>query len=202
MLKFYHHPQTRSSGTLWLLEELGVPFETEIVDIRAPGGPPESYRAIQPNKKVPAIVHDGTIVTERAAIAIYLADTFPEAKLAPPIGHRLRAQYLTALVYVDGVLDSVLAARAQGLKYEGNQYAFGSFDDAMANLEKMLWEHDYAVGNEFTAADTHLGSALFYGVHMLKVIPEKPLFQAYLDRLQQRPAFQRFMRKEQMPLPA
>lgn len=83
MLKFYHAPQSRSSGVLWLLEELGVPYDLEIVDIRGPGGAPESYRAIPPNKKVPAIVHDGIIVTERAAITTYPADAFPEAGLAP-----------------------------------------------------------------------------------------------------------------------
>jgi glutathione S-transferase len=95
MIKFYHAPWSRSAGVHWLLEELGVPYETEFVDIRAPGGAPESYRAIQPNKKVPAIVHDDTIITERAAISIYLADSFPQARLAPSIGDKARAAWLT-----------------------------------------------------------------------------------------------------------
>jgi hypothetical protein len=70
MLKFYHAPWSRSISVFWLLEELGQPYEIELVDIRAPGGVPESYREIQPNKKVPAVVHDGTVVTERAAICL------------------------------------------------------------------------------------------------------------------------------------
>ena len=86
MIRFYHAPWSRASGILWLLEELGQPYEIELVDIRAPGGVPESYRAIQPNKKVPAIVHEGTVVTERAAICLYLTERFPEAGLAPAIG--------------------------------------------------------------------------------------------------------------------
>ena len=95
MLKFYHAPWSRSSGMLWLLEELGVDYDLILPDIRAEGGAPEDYRAVQPNKKVPAIDHDGTIVTERAAITIYLADVFTEAGLAPAIGDPARAKYLT-----------------------------------------------------------------------------------------------------------
>jgi len=107
MLKFYHAPWSRSSNVLWLMEELGVPYEIEQVDIRA--GVPESYRAIQPNKKVPAISHDGVIITERAAISIYLADAFPQAGLAPKIGDKDRAAYLTWLVYADSVFDPAVA---------------------------------------------------------------------------------------------
>ena len=98
MLKFYCTPWSRASGVFWLLEELGQPYQIELVDIRAPGGVAESYREIQPNKKVPAIDHDGTVVTERAAICIYLADAFPQAGLAPAIGDIRRSAYLTRLV--------------------------------------------------------------------------------------------------------
>src|SRR6218665_1434488 len=93
MLKFYHAPWSCSSNVLWLMEELGQPYEVELIDIRA--GVPDAYRKIQPNKKVPAIAHDGVVVTERAAISIYLADAFPEAGLAPKIGDSARAAYLT-----------------------------------------------------------------------------------------------------------
>ena len=113
MLTFYHAPWSRSSGVFWLLEELGVDYSLEIVDIRAKGGVAESYRAIQPNKKVPAIVHDGVTVTERAAICIHLADAFPEAGLAPAIGDPRRGPYLTWMVYSDSVFDPAVAARAQ-----------------------------------------------------------------------------------------
>ena len=116
MLKFYHTPYSRSSSIFWLLEELGQPYEMEVLDIRAPGGAPETYRDVQPNKKVPAVDHDGTIVTERAAITIYLADAFPEAGLAPR--RRCRPRALSdRLVYCDAVLDPAVAAKAQGLRY-------------------------------------------------------------------------------------
>ena len=101
MLKFYHAPWSRASGVLWLLEELALDYELVHVDIRAEGGVAEDYRKIQPNKKVPAIEHHGVVITERAAICTYLADSFPAAGLAPAIGDSMRGPYLTALVYCE-----------------------------------------------------------------------------------------------------
>lgn len=195
-LKLYHAPQSRSAAVLWLLEELRVPYETEIVNIRGKGGAPESYRAIQPNKKVPAIALDGTIVTERAAITLYLTEVFPEAKLAPPPGHPLRAEFLTRLVYTDAVLDPVLSARGNGFEYESLSVSYGTFEDMVANVERILSENEYAVGDTFTAADTQFGTGLWWGLAVSKLMPEKPVFKKYLDRLMKRPGFQRFMEKE------
>lgn len=196
MLKLYHAPWSRSSSILWLLEELGEPYELEIVDIRASGGAPESYRAIQPNKKVPAVMHDGTLVTERAAISIYLADAFPRAGLAPPVRDPSRAAYLTWLVYCDSVFDPAIAARAHGLSYASNDYSFGLFDDMVANVERHLSTHAYAAGERFTAADTQLASAVSFTMTILKVLPERPAFAAYLARVAQRPAYQRAQEKD------
>lgn len=196
MLKFYHAPWSRSSGVLWLLEELGRPYETEILDIRAAGGVPESYRAIQPNKKVPAIVHDGTVITERAAISIYLADAFPEARLAPPIGDPARATYLTWLVYCDSVFDPAVAARAHGLTYKSNDYSFGLFEDMVANVERHLERNDFAAGDRFTAADVQLASGIAFTMNVIKVLPERPAFSAYLSRIVGREAYKRAQAKD------
>jgi glutathione S-transferase len=196
MLKLYCMPWSRASTVFWLLEELGQPYEIEIVDIRAPGGVPESYREIQPNKKVPAIDHDGTIVTERAAICIYLADTFPEAGLAPPLGDKRRAAYLTRLVYCDSVFDPAVAARAQGWQYVSNNFSFGLFEDMVTNLEKLLSRQPYAVGESFTAADTQLAGGINFTMNILKVLPALPVFKDYVARATDRPAFRRYAGKE------
>jgi glutathione S-transferase len=196
MITFYHAPWSRASSVHWLLEELGVPFEFSPVDIRASEGVPEAYRSIQPNKKVPAIDHDGTVVTERAAITLYLADAFAEADLAPAQDDRARARYLTWLVYCDSVLDPVVAAKAHGIEFMGPRYSYGSFSEMVANLEKALSSQPYIVGDRFTAADTQIGSGIHYATNVLRVLPENPIFRAYLDRLAARPAFQRYSRKE------
>jgi len=191
MLKFYHAPWSRGSGVLWLLEELGAEYELVHIDIRAEGGVPESYRAVQPNKKVPAIEHDGVVVTERAAICIYLADTFSEAGLAPAISDRMRAPYLTSLVYCDAVLDPAVAAHGQGYSYPSNNFSFGLFDDMVRNVEKILSERPYAAGDRFTAADTQFASAINYTMNVVKILPERPIFRAYVERVEDRAAARR-----------
>ncbi|HZZ36785.1 MAG TPA: glutathione S-transferase N-terminal domain-containing protein, partial [Caulobacteraceae bacterium] len=128
-LTLYHCPGTRSGSAVWLLEELGVAYELEIVPVGLRGDPPESYRAIHPHKKVPAIVHDGVAVTERAAIFAYLCDAFPQTGLAPPIGDPRRGPYLSWLVYNDAVIDPVLAAKFGGWQYDKRGVSFGAFED-------------------------------------------------------------------------
>lgn len=196
MLKFYHAPWSRSSAVFWLLEELGQPYELVQVDIRAEGGAPEDYRAIQPNKKVPAIVHDGVVVTERAAISIHLADAFPEAGLAPAIGDPMRAPYLTWLVYNDAVFDPCVAARAHRLDYISNDYSFGLFEDMVRNVEQRLSANEYVCGDRFTAADVQLGASIEFTMNTLKVLPERPAFKDYVARLEERPAYQRYRQKD------
>jgi glutathione S-transferase len=204
MLVFYYAPWTRAFGVRWLLEELGIDYEPRHVEFRAEGGVPEGYRTIQPNKKVPAIVHDGQVVTERAAITLYLADVFPQAGLAPAIGSPERAAYLTTTVYVDSVLDPCVAARAHDLTYASNDYSFGLFDDMVAYLERVFSERNYAAGDAFTAADTQLATAIDFGMNNIKVLPPRPEFTAYLARIEDRPAYQKTRRmdyEEAMKLP-
>jgi glutathione S-transferase len=187
-LVFHHAPWTRSAGVLWLIEELGVPYDLRVVPVHKPEGVDESYRAIQPHKKVPAIQHRGLTVTERAAISIYLADTFTRAKLAPALDDPMRGAYLTMLVYCDSVFDPCVAAQFHGLRQASNDYSFGTFDDMVNNIERILTERPYAAGDHFTAADTHLASSLGYTMHFMKTVPVRPAFEAYLARVADRPA--------------
>ena len=188
MLKFYHAPWSRSTNVLWMMEELGQPYEIELVDIRAPV--PDAYRKIQPNKKVPAIDHDGVIVTERAAISIYLADAFPQAGLAPKIGDKDRAAYLTWLVYADSVFDPAVAVHTLKLEYPPSGVSFGSYEDMVANLERRLSENEYIAGARFTAADVQMAGSMGY-VMQQGWLEQKPVFKAYVERCASRPAAQR-----------
>ena len=199
MLTFYHCPGTRSGSVHWLLEELGAPFETEIVPVQAEGGAPESYRAIQPNKKVPAIVHDGVRVHERAAIFIYLCDAFPAAGLAPPTGDPRRGPYLSWLVYNDAVLDPVLAAKFGGWEYDKRGVSFGAFDDMVSNLTTTLEAAPYLTGEAFTAADLLLCGGLNFAVNVTNAIPATPTITDFLRRCMSRPAFARTVARDRAP---
>ena len=189
MITFYHAPWSRASVMFWLLEEIGQPYEMKLVNIRGDVG--EDYRAIQPNKKVPAIVHDGTVVTERAAITLYLCETFAQSGLMPAPGEPGRAAFLTWVVYADSIMDPVLAAKASGHEYMGKAYSYGSFQEMIDNLERALSAHPYIAGDRFTAADVQVGGALQYGLFSLKIVPPKPVFLDYVKRLSERPAHTR-----------
>lgn len=188
---FHHSPWSRAVSVRWLLEELGVPYEVKYQDIHAPKGADESYRAVHPHKKVPAIEIDGMVITERAAITIYLADRFSPGKLAPALDDPARAAYLQMLVYNDAVLDPCVAAKVHGLQYSSNDYSFGVFDDTIRNLVARLTAHPFAAGDRFTAADTQLASSLGFTMFVLNAVPHEPAFLAYLERVKDRPAHQR-----------
>jgi len=195
MLTLYHAPQSRSGSIVWLLEELGASYELKFVDIGGAGGAPEEYRAIHPHKKVPAVVHDGVTITERAAICAYLADVFPGAGLAPPIGDRRRGPYLSWLVYNDAVIDPVLGAKFLGWQYDKRGVSFGAFDDMVENLERTLLRTPYLTGDDFTAADLLVAGDVNIAVRFTKLIPATPAISGFLTRTQSREAFKRAMVK-------
>jgi len=198
MITLYHAPRSRSSSIVWLLEELATPYNIELVPIVYGNGQgataPESYRRIHPHKKVPAIDHDGVVVHECAAIALYLADAFPKAGLAPPIGDPRRGPYATWLAYWAGPMNAIVAARFMGWDKQGNT-GFGSFEDMDAHLNRTLEAHPYIVGDAFTAADVLVGGALefFVGGGTLQ---KRKAYLDYLARLAERPAQARALARD------
>lgn len=185
---FHYHPWSRAAGVRWLLEELGVPYEVNFVDPNAPGGAPEAYRAVHPHKKVPALELDGQVLTERAAITIYLADRFSPGKLAPGLDDPRRAAYLRMLVYNDSVVDPCVALHHTKVAHKPSDYSFGSYEDTLRHLKTHFTAHPFAAGSEFTAADTQVASTLGFVIHQLKAVPPEPEFLAYLARVADRPA--------------
>jgi len=197
MITLYHAPRSRSSSILWLLEELGEPYKIEITPIVYGNGTgasaPDSYRRIHPHKKVPAIDHDGTAVFESAAIVAYLADAFPKAKLAPPIGDKRRGPYFTWLAYYTGVMFPILTARFRGWDKDDST-GFGTLDDMEAFLGATLEAHPYIVGDEFTAADILIGGAVeFFKTNHLS---KRKAYDDYVARVMGRPARLRALAKD------
>ena len=195
-LVHYHAPNTRSTGTRILLAELGAPHELRVINIKANEQKGAAYLAVNPLGKVPAIVHDGALVTEQGAIFIYLADLFPEAGLAPAIGDRLRGPYLRWLVYYGSSFEPAVIDRA--LKRDASPSAmspYGGFDAMLATLLEPIRKGPYLLGERFSAADVLIGAALKWTTGF-KLVPETPEVMAYLKRLYDRPAFARVIAQE------
>ncbi len=191
-LVFYTHPQSRGRIAHWMLEEVGEPYRTVWLDYGSTMKAPE-YLALNPMGKVPALRDGDTAVTESAAICAYLADRFPQRRLAPPPGDPARAAYYRWMFFTAGPLEMATTARTLGWQVpEGRSrmVGFGSYADALDALETALRPGPYVCGEQFTAADVVLGSALGWGL-MFGTVDRRPSFEAYATRLQQRQAAQR-----------
>lgn len=189
-LVFYTNPRSRGRIARWMLEEIGAPYRTEVVEY----GPPmksAEYLAINPMGKVPAIVHEGTVVTEVAAICAYLADAFPAAGLAPPTS--ARADYYRWLFFAASPLEAAITNRALKLEIPADKQGvvgYGSFELVVETLAAAVSRHPFIAGDTFSAADVYLGSQLNWGMQF-GTLPKRPEFERYWDKLADREACQR-----------
>ena len=195
MLTLFHAPQSRSSRILWLLEELGADYQIEIAGIPRPDGTGGSdAKNPHPDKKVPALVDDGVLITESIAIVQYLADKFPAAGLAPQIGDPKRGPYLSWLAYYAGVIEPVINLEFAGLG--GNEMMQRTFRDRAAvdrRILAMLEAGPYVLGETFSAADIIVVSM---GQFMRTLLPAGPAVDDYLARCNGRPALVRALAKD------
>jgi|SRR5579875_2136738 len=187
---FYTNPMSRGRVVRWMLEEIGRPYRTELLEF-GPGMKTAEYLAINPMGKVPAIRHGEVVVTEAAAICAYLADAFPEAGLAPPAGDRLRGPYYRWLFFGAGPIEAAVFNRHLGFDPpEGRargMIGYGCFELVMDTLEAVLSGREYLVGDRFSAADLYVGSEIGFGMQF-GTIPKRPAFEQYAQRLLARPA--------------
>jgi len=192
----FHSPNTRSSGALVLLEELGADYRLHVLDMKASEQRGPDYLAINPMGKVPALKHGDAVVTEQVAIFLYLADLYPEAGLAPPIGDPLRGPYLRWMAFYGSCFEPAVVDRAQ--KREPAPQAmspYGDYDTMLKTLTDQLTKGPWLLGDRFTAADVLWGMALTWTT-MFKLVPALPVIQAYIDRLNARPAVARVKAKD------
>jgi glutathione S-transferase len=189
-LILFHAPQSRSSGALTLLEELGAPYDLCVLNLKAGENRKAPYLAINPMGKVPAIKHAGALITEQVAIFIYLADLFSEAGLAPTIGDPLRGPYLRWMAFYAACYEPALVDRA--MKREQGSLAmspYGDFDTMLNTVIGQLSKGPYMLGERFSAADVLWAGGLGWG-RMFGIVPsEEPTIAAYVERVTTRPAF-------------
>ena len=191
-LIFYTNPRSRGRIARWMLEEVGQPYRTELLDYGTSMKAP-AYLALNSMGKVPALRHGDAVVTETAAICAYLADAFPQANLAPPPGDPRRGAYYRWLFFGAGPVEAAVSNKNFGFvvpqEREGT-IGYGSFDRVMKTLEEAISSKSYLVGDNLTAADVYCGYALGFGL-MFGTIEKRPAFERYWDRLMARPAFAR-----------
>lgn len=188
-LTFYTHPMSRGRIVRWMLEEIGQPYETEVMGY-GPAMKTPAYLAINPMGKVPAIRHGDTVVTECAAILAYLADAFPAAGLAPAATSPLRGAYYRWLFFTAGPFEAAVADKVLGAGVPADKkgmVGYGSMSDMLDTLEKAVSGKTYLVGSSFTAADLYLASHLGWGMGF-GTIEKRPAFVTYQERFVTRPA--------------
>jgi glutathione S-transferase len=191
-LILYTNPMSRGRIARWMLEEVGQPYRTEVLDYATSMKAP-AYLAINPMGKVPALRHGDLVVTETAAICAYLADAFPEAKLAPLPGDRQRGPYYRWLFFTAGPVEAAISNKALGFVVPPERermMGYGRMEHVMSALEAALSRSEYLAGDDFTAADLYVGSALGFGM-MFGTIEKRPAFERYWQRLSARPACKR-----------
>ena len=195
MITLIYKPQTRSISIIWLLEEIGAPYALKSVTTRTADGKGAIDPANpHPHGKVPALVHDGQVVFECAAIALYLVDLFPAAKLGPRVGDAKRGALLSWLAYRPGVLEPAMMERRMKIQHVTGAMGWPEPDEVDALLNRHLSENAYFLGDAFSAADIMVGGAIHYMI-MVKSMEETPVFKEYLGRITARPAFQTAMGK-------
>ena len=198
-LVLYHAVPSRSATVRWMLEEVGEPYDVHLLKLSEGEQQKPAYLAVNPQGKVPALKHKDVVFTEGAAICTYRADAFPNAKLAVPANDPRRGIYLQWLFFGPSCMEPAISDRAFPRKEPPRASAIGYRDiDTLADIvAKAISEGPYLMGEQFTAADVVVGSGIRWGT-MFKLIPERPEFGPYVERLGRRPASQRADAKDKL----
>ncbi|ATB29594.1 glutathione S-transferase family protein [Melittangium boletus] len=190
---FYHNPQSRAQMAHWMLHEVGAPFRVVRIDFEKAEHKSPEFLAINPMGKLPTLVHDGTVVTETAAIIAYLADAFPQAGLAPPPGDKRRGTYYRWLFFGAGCFEPALLDtmfKRPPVERKG-AIGYGSYEDTIGALKTMLAQGPYILGDQFSAADVYVGSEISWAMSFKAPGLDEPLFKDYIARITARPAYKR-----------
>jgi len=190
-MKLYWAPKSRSFRAVWMMEEAGRPYERVLIDIKSGAQSGEAYREINPMMKVPALADGAVKVAESGALCAYVAESVPEAGLAPAIGDPTRGDYLRWMFFSGNCVEGAFLEKFANITIPTSSAGWGSADRVADVLEKGISKGPWLLGERFSAADVMIGSDLHYGVDVFKIIEPRPAFAAYIARCTARPAFQR-----------
>jgi glutathione S-transferase len=186
----YHHPHSRAAGSLWQLEEVGVPYELSFVDTYAGAQKSPAIRAINPMGKLPTLRDGDLVVTEAAAIGVYLADRYAPGRLAPALDDPARGTFLRWSFFAPAVIEPAVTAKLAGWEVNPSQAGWGTYDTMLDSAEHALFGRPFLLGDGFSMADVIFGGTLRY-LMGVGAIERRPSFVAYDERLSARPALQR-----------
>lgn len=193
-LTLLHHPNTRAANVVWMLEEVGVPYTLRFVDVKNGEQKSPELVALNPMGKLPTLVDDGVVVTEAAAIALYLADRYGYGTLAPRVDDPARGTYLRWSFYAPSVIEPGSLANAAKWEYRAGQAGWGTHEAMLSTIEHAIGQGPFVLGERFTMADVVFGGTVRWmlGFGMLE---KRPAFTGYVDRLDARPAWKRAVEK-------
>jgi glutathione S-transferase len=186
-ITLYHHPFSRAAGTVWALEEVGEPYVLEFVDIRAGAQKSPAILALNPMGKLPILTDGDAVVTESAAIALYLADRYAAGRLAPALDDPQRATYLRWSLFAPSVIEPGSMAKVAGWQFKPGQAGWGDHAAMLSAIEAALDGRTYILGETFSMADVIFGGTVRYMLRF-EMIEARPAFTAYVERLSARPA--------------
>lgn len=189
-LTLYHHPYSRASATVWTLEEVGQPYDLVTVDIMAGGQKAPDILALNPMGKIPILKDGDTVITENAAIALYLADRYALGRLAPAPDDPQRGTYLRWALFAPSVIEPGVSAKAEGWSFKPVQAGWGDYEAMLNAMERAIDGRAFLLGDNFSIADVIFGGTIRY-LLQFKVLEARPAFTAYAERLSARPACQR-----------
>src|ERR1700678_1118522 len=189
-LTLYHHPYSRAANVVWVLEELGFPYELRFVDIMKGNQKAPDIVALNPMGKIPILTDGDVVVTEAAAIALYLADRYSLGKLAPLPDDPARATYLRWSLFSPSVIEPAAPTRPAAAQFKPSQIGWGTYESVIASMESAIAGRSFILGDRFSMADCIFGGAVRYLLRF-KVLDATPTFTAYAERLAARPAAQR-----------
>lgn len=194
-MKLFWAPQTRAQRAIWMLEEAGVDYEIERIELAGPNRADSAeFRAASPMGKVPAIRDGDVAMSESAAICLYVADRYAPGTLAPAPDDALRGKYLYWTMYTPAVVEPAMSEKFNKVETNRQRNGWGDFDLMIETWDQALNDKDWILGERFTAADVMLGSSAIF-LRLFKMLPESKNLDAYADRCLARPAHQRAMKK-------
>lgn len=186
-LTLYYHPFSRAATAIWMLEEVGRAYDVEFVDLMKGEHKRPELLELNPMGKIPILVDGDAVISETAAIGMYLADRYRPGELAPALDDPNRGAYLRWCVYPASVIEPSCMAQSSGWEFNAGSAGFGKHESVLETVERGIGDGPWLLGDRFSMADVILGATLMFMIRF-KMLEERPAFLAYSERLSARPA--------------